>query len=66
MIFLRRVRFEFQRRQDFRKKNPVAEFAADEIRVLADKAESGALREIAFQNRPGVHIPKRARSASPS
>ena len=61
MIFLRRVRREFQRRQNFREKNPVAKPAADDVGVLADKANAGALRQIAFQQRPGVHIPKRTR-----
>ncbi len=39
------------------RKNPVAEFAADEIGVFADKNKPGALRQIAFQQRPGIHIP---------
>ncbi len=33
--------------------------AADEVGVLADEAKAGALREVAFQQRPGVHIPER-------
>ena len=64
MILLRRVRFQFQRRDDFREQNPVAELPADDIGVLADKAESGALGEVAFQQRPGVHIPQRAGSGA--
>ena len=65
MILLRRVRLQFERRDDFREKNPVAESAADEVGVLADEAETGALREVAFQQRAGVHIPERARSPAP-
>ena len=30
--------------------------------MLADESQPGALREIAFQQRPGVHIPERARA----
>jgi len=56
-IFLGRIRVKFERRDDFRQEQPVAEASADEIRVLADKSQPGALREVAFQNRPGVHVP---------
>ena len=59
MIFLRRVRFQFQRRDDFRQQNPVAESPADEVGVFADEPESGTLGKIAFQHRPGVHVPQR-------
>ena len=60
MVFLRRVRLQFERRQNLGEKNPVAEPAADEVGVLADKAEAGAPGEVALQHRPGVHIPERA------
>ena len=53
--------FQFQGRQDFGEENPVAKFAADDVGVFADKAQAGALGEIAFEHRAGVHIPKRAR-----
>jgi hypothetical protein len=32
--------------------------AADEVGVFADEAQPGALREVAFQQRSGVHIPQ--------
>ncbi len=41
--------------------NPVAESPADDVGVFADEPESGALGKIAFQHRPGVHVPQRPR-----
>ena len=61
MIFLRRVGFQFQGGDNFRQENPVAEFAADDIGVLADKAQTGELGEVTLQQRAGVHVPQRAR-----
>ena len=61
MIFLRRVRFEFQGRDDFAKQNPVAESPADDVGVFADEPKPGALGKIAFQQRPVVHVPQRPR-----
>src|SRR5262249_51371185 len=63
-VFRGRVGFQLERREDFRQKNPVACSAADEIRVLADKAESGSLGQIAFEQRAGIDIPERTRVRS--
>ena len=40
-----------------REEKPIAQFPADQVGVLADKAQTGALREIAFQQGPGIDIP---------
>ena len=61
-IFLRQVRFHFQGRDDFGEEGPVAKLAADEVGVSADETESGALRQVAFEQRAGIHIPERARA----
>ena len=45
-------------RKNFGEENPVAEFTADEIGVLADEADSGALGEIAFQDGASIHVPE--------
>ena len=60
-VFLGRIRFEFDGGDDFGEENPIAELAADEVGVFADEAETGALGEIAFEQRPGVDIPQGAR-----
>ena len=60
-IFFRRIRFDLDGRDDFAQENPVAELPADEVRVLADEAEAGPLRQIAFEQRAGVDVPKRTR-----
>lgn len=59
-IFFGCVGGKFQRGDDFRKENPVAKTAADEVGVFADKAESSALGEVAFKKRAGVDVPERA------
>src|ERR1039458_9475086 len=61
-VLLRRIRLKVQRSDDFGQKEPVAQLATDEIGVLADEPQPGALRQIAFEQRPGVHIPQRARA----
>ena len=61
-VFFRRVRFQFERRDDFGKENPVAKLAADQVGVLADESESGAFGQVAFQQRTGIDIPQRARA----
>src|SRR5206468_8300805 len=61
-VFLRRVRLQFQRGEDFRQVKPVAELAADQVGVLADEAQSGPLRQVPFEHWPGVHVPERARA----
>src|SRR5207244_7032631 len=61
-IFLRKVRFQFEGRDDFGEENPVAKLAADEVGVFADETESGALRQVAFEQRAGVSIPARTRA----
>ncbi len=61
-VFFRRVGREFEGGEDFGEKNPVAEPAADEVGVLADEAQAGALGEVAFEQRAGVHVPQRAGS----
>src|SRR5262249_44541789 len=43
---------------DFREEDPIAEPAADEVRVFADKAQASALGEIPLKERAGVHIPQ--------
>ena len=57
MIFLRHVRFQFEGRDDFGKKNPVAQFPADQIGVFADETQSGAPGQVALQQRAGINIP---------
>ena len=57
--FLRGVRLQFERGDDFRDKNPIPQLPADEVGMLAHEAKSGALRKIAFKQRAGVHVPKR-------
>ena len=42
------------------RKNPVAQAAADEVGVLADEAETGALGQVALQQGTGVDVPKGA------
>ena len=44
MVLLRRVGFQFQRRQNLREENPVAKPATDKIGVLTGKAKPGELR----------------------
>jgi len=55
------VGLEFEGSEDFAEENPIAERAADEVGVLADEAEAGALGEIAFEDRAGVGVPERTR-----
>ena len=59
MIFLRHVRFQFECGDNLRQQDPVAEAPADDIGVFADETNSGALSKVTFQQRPGIHIPKR-------
>ena len=58
MICFGRVRFEFECRNNFRQEDPIAEFPADEVRMLADETKAGPLRQIAFEEWSGIHIPK--------
>ena len=59
-IFLRNIGREFKRGYDFGEEEPVAELAADEIRVLADEAKPGTLGEVAFEEGAGIDVPKAA------
>src|SRR5262249_25808325 len=55
------VRLEFEGGEDFAEENPVAAGATNEVGVLADEAETGALGEIALEDGAGVNVPERAR-----
>ena len=59
MVYFGLVRVKFERGNNFRKENPIAEFSADEVRVLADEAQTGSLCQIPFEDRAGIHIPQR-------
>jgi hypothetical protein len=59
VISLRAIRCEFGSGDDFREKNPIAQAPADEVGVFADETQARPLREVPFQQRPGVYIPKR-------
>ena len=50
------IRFDLDGRDDLAQEDPVAELAADEVRVLADEAEAGPLRQIALEQRAGVDV----------
>ena len=54
VVGLRRVRRQFQRRQDRPQEQPRAELAADQVGVLALPAEAGALGQRLFQQGRGV------------
>jgi len=58
-VSLRGIRFQLKIGDNLRKKNPVAESAADEIRVFANESQSGALGQVAFEHRTSIHIPQR-------
>src|SRR5262249_9783431 len=40
-------------------KEPISEPTADQVGVLADEPDPGALGQVAFEQRPGVDIPQR-------
>ena len=48
-ILFRLVRFQFERGKNLSEKNPVAQFPADNIGVLADESNSRALSKVPFQ-----------------
>jgi hypothetical protein len=54
----RGIWFQLKAGDNLRKKNPVAESAADEIRVFSDESQSGTLGQVAFEHRTGIHIPQ--------
>src|SRR5215472_3046542 len=56
-IDLGSVRLQLQRGENLGEEYPVPELATDEVRMLANKTESGALCEIAFKDRTGIDIP---------
>ena len=60
-VLLGRVGLQLERGDDFREEHPVAEPAADEISMLADESQPRPLRQIAFEQRPRIHIPQRTR-----
>src|SRR5579864_4841810 len=57
-INLRPVRRQLQRRENFRKKDPVSQSSADEVRVFSYKSQPGSLGEVALENWAGVHVPQ--------
>src|SRR5262249_33419909 len=59
-VCLSSVRVELEGRQDLREEEPVAQAPTDEIGVFADEPHAGSLRQVAFENWAGVHIPQRA------
>ena len=63
MVRLRRVGRELRRREDRAEEEPRAEFAADEVGVLALPAEPGRLGERLLHHRRGVdehlHVARR-------
>src|SRR5207248_1615187 len=64
VIPLRGIGFQIERRDNLSQKNPIAEFPADHIGVLADESQPRPLRQIALQQRAGVDVPKRTRVTS--
>src|SRR5262249_851825 len=60
-VLFRSVGLQFHSGDDLGKEKPVAQLAVDQVGVLADKTESGPLRQITLQQRTGFYIPRRAR-----
>src|SRR5688572_22845585 len=60
-IFLRLIRRQLQRGDDLREEKPVPKRTADQVRVLARKTNSRALRQIPLQQRAGIHVPQALR-----
>ena len=58
-IVLRFIGDEVERRDDLGQKEPVPELSTDQVSVLADEPDTGALREIPLQEWAGIHIPER-------
>lgn len=57
-IFLRRVRREPCRGEDFGDKKPVAQFAANKVGMFSDESQTGSLGNVALKYWAGVDIPK--------
>ena len=60
VVALRLVRLQHGGGEDLGDEKPVAESAADEVGVFADKAKAGALAKVALEDRPGIDVPKRS------
>lgn len=52
---LGRVGRQIEVGENFAEKDPVAELAADQVGVFADEADPRPLRQVAFENRPGIN-----------
>src|SRR5262245_34837644 len=57
-ILFRLIRRQFESGDDLRNKEPITERPADQVGVFACEAESRALRQVTFQQRPGIDIPQ--------
>ena len=57
-VFLGLVRLQIQGGEDFPQKQPVAESAADEVGVFADKPDACPFCKLALEHRSGVRVPK--------
>ena len=52
------VGFKLEGGHDFAQEQPIPQTPAHQVGVFADKANAGALGQVAFQERPGIRVPE--------